>query len=70
LISIKIIRSIYLIIEPRGMNGYLARKKHSRVGDDLFAAGLCIIFDIGEDTRTGLALVKYRYDVPFKFTGK
>jgi len=27
-------------------------------------------FDIGEDTRTGVALVEYRYDVPFKFTGK
>jgi arylsulfatase A-like enzyme len=27
-------------------------------------------FDIGEDTRTGLALLEYRYDVPFKFTGK
>jgi arylsulfatase A-like enzyme len=27
-------------------------------------------FDIGQDTRTGLALVEYRYDVPFKFTGK
>jgi hypothetical protein len=27
-------------------------------------------FDIGEDTRTPLALVEYRYDVPFKFTGK
>jgi arylsulfatase len=26
-------------------------------------------FDIGEDTRTPLALVEYRYDVPFKFTG-
>ena len=26
-------------------------------------------FDIGEDTRTGVALLKYRYDVPFKFTG-
>jgi arylsulfatase len=27
-------------------------------------------FDIGEDTRTGVTLVEYRYDVPFKFTGK
>ena len=27
-------------------------------------------FDVGEDTRTGVALVEYRYDVPFKFTGK
>jgi hypothetical protein len=27
-------------------------------------------FDIGQDTRTGLALVEYRYDVSFKFTGK
>jgi hypothetical protein len=27
-------------------------------------------FDISEDTRTGVALVEYRYDVPFKFTGK
>ena len=27
-------------------------------------------FDIGEDTRTGVAAVEYRYDVPFKFTGK
>jgi arylsulfatase len=27
-------------------------------------------FDIGRDTRTPLALVEYRYDVPFKFTGK
>ena len=27
-------------------------------------------FDIGVDTRTGVALVEYRYDVPFKFTGK
>jgi len=26
-------------------------------------------FDIGEDTRTGVAMVQYRYDVPFKFTG-
>ena len=27
-------------------------------------------FDIGQDTRTGVALLKYRYDPPFKFTGK
>ena len=27
-------------------------------------------FDVGADTRTPLALVEYRYDVPFKFTGK
>jgi len=27
-------------------------------------------FDIGSDTRTGVALLEYRYDVPFKFTGK
>ena len=27
-------------------------------------------FDIGMDTRTGVALIEYRYDVPFKFTGK
>jgi hypothetical protein len=27
-------------------------------------------FDIGQDTRTPVALVEYRYDVPFKFTGK
>jgi arylsulfatase A-like enzyme len=27
-------------------------------------------FDVGEDTRTGVALVEYRYDCPFKFTGK
>ena len=26
-------------------------------------------FDIGEDTRTGVALLRYRYDPPFKFTG-
>ena len=26
-------------------------------------------FDIGEDTRTGVAMLQYRYDVPFKFTG-
>ena len=27
-------------------------------------------FDVGLDTRTGVALVEYRYDPPFKFTGK
>jgi len=27
-------------------------------------------FDVGEDTRTGVALLEHRYDVPFKFTGK
>ena len=27
-------------------------------------------FDIGQDTRTPLALIEYRYDVPFRFTGK
>ena len=27
-------------------------------------------FDVGEDTRTPVALLEYRYDVPFKFTGK
>lgn len=27
-------------------------------------------FDVGEDTRTGVALLEYRYEVPFKFTGK
>jgi arylsulfatase len=27
-------------------------------------------FSIGQDTRTGVALIEYRYDVPFKFTGK
>ena len=27
-------------------------------------------FDIGQDTRTGVAMVEYRYDVPFKFTGE
>jgi arylsulfatase len=26
-------------------------------------------FDVGSDTRTPLALIEYRYDVPFKFTG-
>ncbi|PWK61962.1 arylsulfatase [Aminobacter sp. AP02] len=27
-------------------------------------------FDVGLDTRTGVALVEYRYDSPFRFTGK
>ncbi len=27
-------------------------------------------FDIGQDTRTGVAMLEYRYDTPFKFTGK
>ena len=27
-------------------------------------------FDVGQDTRTGVALVEYRYDPPFKFTGR
>ncbi len=27
-------------------------------------------FDVGQDTRTGVALFEYRYDSPFKFTGK
>jgi arylsulfatase A-like enzyme len=27
-------------------------------------------FDIGQDTRTGVSMIEYRYDVPFKFTGK
>ncbi len=26
-------------------------------------------FDIGQDTRSGVALLRYRYEVPFKFTG-
>ena len=26
-------------------------------------------FDVGCDTRTPLALLKYRYDCPFNFTG-
>jgi arylsulfatase len=26
-------------------------------------------FDVGQDTRTGVAMVEYRYDAPFKFTG-
>jgi hypothetical protein len=27
-------------------------------------------FDVGQDTGTALALIEYRYDCPFKFTGK
>jgi arylsulfatase len=27
-------------------------------------------FDVGQDTRTGVAMLEYRYDSPFKFTGK
>lgn len=27
-------------------------------------------FDVGQDTRTGVALVEHRYDPPFKFSGK
>jgi arylsulfatase len=27
-------------------------------------------FDVGSDTRTGVAMLEYRYEVPFKFTGK
>jgi len=27
-------------------------------------------FDIGKDTRTGVAMLEYRYEPPFKFTGK
>ena len=27
-------------------------------------------FDIGSDTRTGVAMVEYRYDCPFKFKGE
>jgi arylsulfatase A-like enzyme len=27
-------------------------------------------FDIGQDTRTGIAMIEYRYETPFKFTGK
>jgi arylsulfatase len=27
-------------------------------------------FDVGLDTRTGVAMLEYRYDPPFKFTGK
>ncbi len=26
-------------------------------------------FDVGQDTKTGVALLRYRYEVPFKFTG-
>jgi arylsulfatase A-like enzyme len=26
-------------------------------------------FDVGVDTRTGIAMIEYRYDVPFTFTG-
>jgi arylsulfatase len=27
-------------------------------------------FDVGQDTRTGVALLEHRYDPPFRFTGK
>ena len=27
-------------------------------------------FDVGLDSRTGVALLEYRYDVPFNHTGK
>jgi arylsulfatase len=27
-------------------------------------------FDVGQDTRTGVAMLEFRYDPPFKFTGK
>jgi hypothetical protein len=27
-------------------------------------------FDVGQDTRTGVAMLQYRYDPPFRFTGK
>jgi hypothetical protein len=27
-------------------------------------------FDIGSDTRSGVAMVEYRYDPPLKFNGK
>ena len=27
-------------------------------------------FDVGSDTRSGVAMVEYRYDPPFKFNGK
>lgn len=27
-------------------------------------------FDVGDDTRTGVSMLKYRYNVPFPFTGK
>ena len=26
-------------------------------------------FDVGLDTRTGVAMVEYRYEAPFAFTG-
>jgi arylsulfatase len=26
-------------------------------------------FDIGQDTRSGVAMIEYRYEPPFKFTG-
>ena len=26
-------------------------------------------FDVGLDTRTGVAMIEYRYDSPFNFTG-
>jgi len=27
-------------------------------------------FDVGQDSRTGVAMLEYRYEPPFKFTGK
>jgi arylsulfatase len=27
-------------------------------------------FDVGADTRTGVAMLEYRYDSPFRFTGR
>ena len=27
-------------------------------------------FDVGADTRTGVAMLEYRYDPPFRFTGR
>jgi hypothetical protein len=27
-------------------------------------------FDVGQDTRTGVAMLEFRYEPPFKFTGK
>ena len=27
-------------------------------------------FCVGQDTRSGVAMIEYRYDIPFKFTGK
>jgi len=27
-------------------------------------------FDVGQDTRTGVAMLEYRYEPPFKFTGR